>query len=68
MAKKAEDQKKIAIYVSQDPKAIAEARGAINDILRCSLADQTTKEKALEVLGALCSISGTSISHCSISQ
>jgi hypothetical protein len=58
----------VAIYIGQDPKSIAEARGAINDILRCALADQTTKVEALKVLGALCSINDASINNCNIRQ
>ena len=58
----------VGVYVSQDQRAIAEARGAVNDILRCTTADQATKEKALKVLGALCSINGATISGCRIQQ
>ena len=57
----------VGIYLSQNPEAIAEARGAINDILRSPAADQATKVVALNVLGTLCSINGASINGCSVS-
>ena len=58
----------IGIYLSQNPEAIAEARGAINDILSCATADQATKVVALNVLGQLCNINHATITNCSVSQ
>ena len=52
------------LYIGAQQESIAEARGAINDILR-SAADQSTKVSALQVLSTLCKVENVRIEGCS---
>jgi hypothetical protein len=54
------------INVGVSKETVAEARGAINDILSCEAAEQRTKQKALSTLRSLCEVGNTAISNCNI--
>jgi hypothetical protein len=47
--------------------AVAEARKAINDILRAPHVDNGTKVEALKALHGLCAVHNTAISGCTFS-
>ncbi len=65
MKKKEAQAVKNGVVIGASKDAIAEARAAINDILKSSC-DQSTKVVALETLRTVCQVNNTSISNCNI--